>query len=488
MEPVFPFDLQLDRPGPGTTITHELRSRLRAAIVDGRLPAGTALPSTRQAAQALGIARNTVVAAYDLLVAEGWLLPRRAARPVVAALSAPRAAAQARPLQPGRERADARINPVWHTQHLQPPISPELPEFCFRLGVPDHRHFPHALWRRLSARSLRQWSRAPFSYPPSSGLRPLREAIAGHVAFARAVVCESRNVLVTSGSGQAFDLLARLLVMPGRTLVAVEEPGYPPVRAAFAAAGAELVHVPVDDEGICVDRLPDKVRVICVTPSHQCPTGVAMSMRRRAALLDFARARGAVIVEDDYDGEFRFGGRPLDALQTLDRDELVFYVGTFSKSLFPALRKGFIVCPAWARASLAYAKHSCDSHGDAIAQAVLADFIAEGHLARHVRHMQRIYAERRTVLLEGLKRELGGWLTPIPAEAGMHLAARINRPRQAARVIAAARLCTPGAQPIADYAALPVTQPALSFGYGVIDGAAIPPALARLRRMLEDGS
>jgi GntR family transcriptional regulator/MocR family aminotransferase len=270
--------------------------------------------------------------------------------------------------------------------------------------------------------------------------------------------------------------------------VAIEDPGYPPLRAPLHAAGAQLVPVPVDDEGLCVDALPSDVRVVCVTPSHQSPTGVALSLRRRAALLEFAQRHDAVIVEDDYDGEFRFGGRPLDALQTLDRDGRVLYVGTFSKSLFPALRKGFVVSPAWARDALVAAKHCVDAHSDAVTQAVLAGFIHDGRLARHVRRMRTVYAQRRQALLEGLVGELGPWLAPIPSEAGLHLAARVRDPGDAPRVIDAMRRHAPGAQPVDDYAFAPMDAPAVVFGYGVIDADAIGPALAAMRRTLRRGT
>jgi len=298
------------------------------------------------------------------------------------------------------------------------------------------------------------------------------------------VACSADDVIVTSGAQQAFDLIARLLVTPGQTKVAVEEPGYPPVRAAFAAAGAQLVPLPVDDEGLCVERLPEDVRIISVTPSHQSPTGVAMSLRRRAALLDFARRHRAVIVEDDYDGEFRFGGRPLDALQTLDRDAQVFYVGTFSKSMFPSLRKGFVVAPAWARSGLVTVKHCVDSHCDGITQAALAAFIRDGHLARHVRHMRPIYAARREALLDGLQRGLGEWLQPIPSEAGLHLAARLRDPARASKLMPVVLRAAAGAEATADYAMTRDVEPAVTFGYGVIDAADISAALAGLRRSL----
>ena len=480
MEPVLPFALDLPGPGQGQRM-HALHRQLRAAILDGRLPAGSSLPASRALARALGVARNTVVAAYDLLIAEGYALPRPGAKAVVADLAARRRLDPVRRPRPD----DARLSPHWRNAPFLGPTAPaDLPPRSFRVGVPEHLHFPHEAWRRLSAQSLRAWSKTGFGYPPTEGIAELREAIARHVAFARAVVGNQDDVVVTSGAQQAFDLLARLLVTPGPTRVAVEEPGYPPLRAAFAAAGAQLVPVPVDDEGLCVERLPDDVRIVSVTPSHQSPTGVALSLHRRSALLDFARARDAVVVEDDYDGEFRFGARPLDALQTLDRDARVFYVGTFSKSLFPALRTGFVVAPAWARDALIAVKQCSDAHCNAIAQSTLAAFIRDGHLARHVRRMQPLYAARRRALLTGLHRDLGQWLQPIPSEAGLHLAARIRQPQQAAEIIAAARRHLPGVQSIAEYSSEPPERPALSFGYGVIDAETVPAALIRLRDAL----
>jgi len=478
MEPVFPFDVETAQPAPGGLVRH-LHRQLRDAILDGRLASGAHLPATRRVAEGLGVGRNTMVAAYDLLVAEGYVHSHGGTRAIVADIA--RRGGASRTVVAGR---DPRVNPLWTTPLLQPESPRVLPERCFRLGVPDHRLFPHAVWRQLSARALRQSSKTPFGYPPSVGLPELRTAIAAHVAFARAVACDADDVVVTSGAQQAFDLLARVLVVPGQTCVAIENPGYPPLRAPFHAAGARLVPVPVDDEGLCVEALPPDVRVVCVTPSHQSPTGVALSMRRRAALLEFARRHDAVLIEDDYDGEFRYGGRPLDALQTLDRDERVFYVGTFSKSLFPALRKGFVVTPAWARDALVAAKHCADAHSDATAQLTLATFIRDGHLARHVRRLRPVYAARRDALLQGLATELHEWLEPIPSEAGLHLAARVRDPADATRVVDAMRRHAAGAQPIADYAFAAVA-PALVFGYGVIDEEAIGPALVAMRRTLK---
>lgn len=479
MEPVFPFDLDLSRRATAT-LAGALHQQLRAAILDGRLAAGTVLPSTRRAAAALGVARNTVVTAFDLLVAEGYVLPRTAARAVVADVATRRLAHAAR-----GTAVPGKIPRRW----LQPALARErpraLPTRSFRLGMPESRGFPHDAWRRLSARALREFARSPFRYPPADGLPALREAIAGHAAFSRAVACSAGDVLVTSGAQQAHHLLAQLLVTPGRTRVAVEDPGYPPTRAAFIAAGAQLVPVPVDDEGLRVDLLPGDVGIVCVTPSHQSPTGAAMSMPRRRALLEFADRSGAVVVEDDYDGEFRFGGRPLDALQTLDGEGRVFYVGTFSKSLFPSIRKGFVVAPAWARDGLLDVKQVADPHGDMVAQATLAAFIHDGHLARHVRRMHPVYATRRLALLDGLE-AMTAWFEPIPSEAGLHLAARIRDADRAPRVAALVQRHAPGAVDIGCFASLERV-PALAFGYGTIDAEEITASLQALAHALAHG-
>jgi GntR family transcriptional regulator/MocR family aminotransferase len=304
------------------------------------------------------------------------------------------------------------------------------------------------------------------------------------VAFVRAVVCEPDDLIITSGAQQAFDLLARLLVTPGQTRVAVENPGYPPLRAAFIAAGARLVPVPVDGEGLQVDRLPADTKVICVTPSHQSPTGAVMSSARRAALLARARALDAVVIEDDYDGEFLYDAHPQDALQTLDRDGRVFYVGTFSKSLFPTLRKGFVVTPDWAREALIDVKRSTDSHTDAVLQATLAAFIAEGHLARHVQKMRALYKARRSRLLAFLRAELGSKLKPIESSYGMHITALSSKPLDFGPI--AALLARENVR-IHDLERYYVGKPAatgLIFGYGTAEPADLDRGLSLLRAAL----
>lgn len=477
MQHPFEFPLQLPSSGSRQRLA-ALHAQLHAAILDGRLQPGLRLPATRELAQALKISRNTVVAAYELLLSEGYVVARRGAGNYVADLLGRRGQRRASPPPPGGDR---RLTPYWRAARLPAPMQLGACTHDFRVGVPDNRQFPFELWRRLSARALRGLSKAPPLYGQATGRPALREAIARHVSFARAVACDPDDVVVTSGAQQAFDLLARVLVTPGRTVVAVEDPGYPPLRAAFAAAGARVVPVAVDAEGLVVEKIPAEARVVYVTPSHQFPLGVPMSPSRRAALLAFAAARQAVVVEDDYDGEFRYGGRPLDALQTLDRDGLVCYVGTFSKCLFPALRLGYVVAPPWLLPALAAAKAMTDWHCDLPAQDTLAAFITEGHLARHVRRMRKEYAERRATLLEALScHGIEAW----PSDAGLHLSARLPHRVRSATLVEQAAAQGIHLEGLDGYTHGRVAMQGLVLGFGMIEAARIGEALRRVARLL----
>jgi GntR family transcriptional regulator / MocR family aminotransferase len=472
--------MELPRPG-SRALLRTVHAQLRAAVVDGRLQAGIRLPSTRALAAAYGVSRNTAVAAYDLLLSEGYLSTRRGSGTFVAKnLPLP----PRRRATPARVATDRRLSPHWRGCSLPGAgnASP-LMRYAFQIGVPDPHDFPFDVWRRLSGRVLRRARTAPLAKPDPQGRLGLRRAIAQHVSFARAVACGPDDILVTAGAQQAFDLLARVLVTPGRTMVALEDPGYPPLRAAFGAAGARIAAVPVDAEGLIVDRVPRPARVVCVTPSHQFPLGTVMSAGRRTAVLELARANGAVVIEDDYDGEYRFVERPLDALQTLDRRESVFYVGTFSKILLPDLRLGYIVAPGWALAALIAAKQIVDGQCNTLAQDSLADLIAEGHLARHVRRMQRLYRQRRETLLAGLRSDFARWLEPVPSVAGLHVAAVLKGPITEATVVARARHLGVGVEGLHGYYAGRAPTPGLLLGYGAIRERSIPEGLALLRRV-----
>ena len=426
---LFEIELDLQACGPRGT-ARALHEQLRAAILDGRLLPGVKLPPSRRSGAYFGVSRNTVNEVYSRLLSEGLVEASPGSGTYVShhpPLADPAARPHAEP-PPG-----APLNPFWRRDSVRAaqefwrlsPAASGAGTIEFRPGVIDTKLFPFDLFRQLVARQLRRLEGAG-NYEVPLGRRgrfALRAAIATHIALTRAVLCQPDDVLVTAGAQQAFDLLARTLVTPGETVVAVEDPCYPPMRIAFAAAGAQIVPVPVDEEGMMVDAIPPEARIICVCPSHQFPLGVTLSKRRRLALEQEARRRGAVIIEDDYDGEFRYGGAALQALHRPETADLVFYVGTFSKCMFPALRLGFIVAPDWAQPTLTLVKSSLDWHCPTTLQDGLADFIAGGHLARHIRKMRQIYDERRLLLLERLERDFAPWLKALPSDYGIHVAA-----------------------------------------------------------------
>jgi GntR family transcriptional regulator / MocR family aminotransferase len=480
-----PFEFPLNLPERGSRRRMAaLHGQLRAAILDGRLKSGLRLPATRELAEALEVSRNTVVAAYDLLLGEGYIEARRGAGNFVANLAMRR---HDRRSQAEASTPDSRIASYWRAlagSSMRTPMQAGGFAYDFRLGIPDSRAFPYDIWRRLSARALRHLSRAPPRYELAQGRLALRHAIAQHISFARAVSCDAEDVIVTNGAQQAFDLLARVLVTPGHTVAAVEDPGYPPLREVFLAAGARVVGVPVDEEGLIVDRLPHDTNVIYVTPSHQFPLGVVMSPRRRVELLEFARTHNTLVIEDDYDSEFRYSGRPLDALQTLDRDDTVCYVGTFSKCLFPSLRLGYAVVPPWLRSAFIRAKRHADLHGDVLAQETLAAFIAEGHLVRHVRHMRKVYAARRDALLNALHRYGEGRLPVWASDAGLHLAAKLQTPVDVAPLLARVEASGIHLESLKAYAMDDGVADGLAFGLGMVDEAQINEAIRKLVKLL----
>jgi GntR family transcriptional regulator / MocR family aminotransferase len=494
--PLFEVELNLAAKGSRES-ARTLYRELKAAILDGRLLVGAQLPPARKSEAYFGVSRNTAVEVYDRLVNEGHVLTRRGSGTFVAEriqtpASYPEAQAKS---VPGR-----RLNPFWLDPDVTAAIGfwrdrPEhsLPtrrgrDVDFRPALVDPRLFPFDVFRRVSARQLRGLERKPASYKSPQGNQGnfhLREAITKHIALTRAVICRPDDVLVTSGAQQAFDLLARALVTRDATVVAIEDPGYPPMRVAFAAAGAKVVPVGVDQEGLMVEQLPRDVGVICVCPSHQFPLGMTMSARRRKALVEFARNNGAVIIEDDYDGEFRFDASPLQALRTTRDAEIVFYVGTFSKCMLSALRIGYIVVPSWAVQTLVAAKNCLDWHCSTPVQGGVAEFIARGHLARHVRRMRHIYQQRRQLLLNFLCVELAEWLDPIPSSYGMHVAAEARVPLDLERVTEVLLRHNVKMHTFSRYFVGPQTRVGLIFGYGAADLSEMKQGLSALRKVLQ---
>jgi GntR family transcriptional regulator/MocR family aminotransferase len=484
MEPLLPLSIELPEREM-RTLLRAFHSQLRAAILDGRLKPGLRLPSTRALATAYHVARNTAVAAYTMLLSEGYVETRRGSGTrVVRTLPKP----PKNRVIPDRDTPDRRVTAFWRGRSLRPAKADSGPAcLSFQLGVPDASRFPVDVWRRLSNRVLRSIRTPAMPATDPQGRLALRQAIAQHVSFTRAVSCGPEDIVVTAGAQQAFELLARVLVTQRRTTVAMEDPGYGPIRASFEAVGARIAPIPIDHKGLQVDRLPSLARIVCVTPSHQFPLGCVMSVQRRAGLLDFAQAHGAVVIEDDYDGEFRFGDRPLDALQTLDRTESVFYVGTFSKSLHPALRLGYIVAPPWARPTLAAAQMLSGGPCSVLIQDTVAALIRDGHLARHVRKMQQIYGRRRQTLLKILRQDFGRWLDPVPSAAGLHISTFLTKPIDDRVVVARALRCGVGIAALSDFAVRHTIR-GVVFGYGAIEEPDIVEGLARLRRSWSSGN
>jgi GntR family transcriptional regulator/MocR family aminotransferase len=404
--------LQLDA-GAAEPLYRQIYLRFRGAIADGLLQPGDRIPAARALALELGLARGTVESAYALLAAEGYVEARGQAGTVVTpalAHHAPTAPASHTAPDHGALRATA---------------SSTLP---FQMGIPALDAFPRKLWARLAARAARATTPEDLIYPPWAGLPELRVAIATYLQLARGIHCAPSQVFITSGYRNSMELIARALLQPGDQ-VWVEDPGYPPTSALLAAAGMRPAPVPVDAEGLMVGHgiaSAPRAKAAVVTPAHQMPLCVSLSLPRRLALLDWAARCGAWIVEDDYDGEFRYVSRPLPALQSLDHAGRVLYSGTFSKVLFPSLRLAYLVVPPAQVTRFEEISRTFAASGPLLTQRIVTDFINEGHFARHIQRMRRLYAERRQFAADGLSAALAPQMRVEPQPGGMHLVLRMK--------------------------------------------------------------
>ena len=481
-------------PAPNVPIYQALYTHLRAAILSGELQGGIKLPSTRALAEELNVSRNTVLNAYRQLLAEGYLEGKEGSGTFVAQIlpeqllvasfpdSRPRKVAQPSPgtsPQPVfSERAKAQIA-------VSQPASDGKRPRPFTPEGPALDAFPYQLWSRLVVRQVRHMPVNLYVYQDSAGYRPLREAIAAHVAVSRQVHCAPEQVMIVPGSQGALDLAARLLINPG-DLVWMEDPGYPGARGAFLGAGARIVPVPVDQEGLVVDigieRAPG-ARLVYLTPSHQFPLGITMSLSRRLALLDWAKRANAYLLEDDYDSEFRFGTRPLATLQGLaarDADRVI-YMGTFSKVLFPALRIGYMVLPPALVDPFLKVRRLIDIHSPMLDQAVLADFLMEGHFTRHLRRMRTLYAERRNALLEAAC-ELP--LQIDSPQAGIHCVGWLPEGKDDQMLAKKAADYDLNLTPISNFSIEPLARKGFLLGYGGYTVHEIKSGIRRLEKLL----
>ena len=410
-------------PRPGPLLRQQVYEQLRSAIEHGRLPAGTRLPPSREHAASLGVSRNTVLWAVQRLQAEGYVEARVGDGTYVSEAAG---AAPAQGLVAPPRGLSRRGQLIAETAARWRP--PYVAARAFRIGAPEVETFPFALWDRLARQAHPRQRSARAQYLDPAGDPDLRQAIALWLWASRGIRCDAAQVVVCSGSQQGIDLIARLLLDAGDEVL-VEDPGYPGIRASLLGHGALARPVALDAQGLQIDdgaaHWPGACMAV-VTPTHQFPTGVCMNLARRQALLQWARTHDAWVVEDDYDGEFQYGkhdgkGQRVPALCSLPGSERVLYVGTFSKTLHPGLRLGFVVVPPALVEAFAMARAITDRHAPGDAQAVLARFIAEGHLLRHLRHMRELYQQRQQVLIDALADASSGAMPLAPSDRGMHL-------------------------------------------------------------------
>ena len=482
-----PIALDFSRKIP---MYRQLYEWFRRAILTGQLRPGQRVPSTRALAAELKVSRIPVTSAFEQLHAEGYFetfagsgtcvagsIPDEALKPAPGKvtgkiLDASRLATNKALRKVSRRVALMRLPPQTWSNKLVP----------FRVSLPALEKFPVRVWNQLLNRHARKSTRQLMAYGDAEGYAPLREAIAEYLGAARALRCEPSQILVTTGSQQGLQLSAQVL-LDANEQVWVEEPGYPGARQALMMVGARLVPVPVDHEGLDVAegiRLARTARAAYITPSHQYPLGVTMTATRRMLLLQWAMRSGAWIIEDDYDSEYRLGGRPIASLQGLDTDARVIYVGTFSKVMFPALRLGYMVVPKDLVDAFSTVRDATDQFSSTLYQAVMADFIREGHFARHIRRMRVLYIERRTALVEAIQKQMGHQLEVIGAEAGMHLVALL--PPGVSDVAISRRAAEMGisAMPLSSCYAKSPLRGGLILGYGGADERQIRDGIRKL--------
>lgn len=462
-----------------TDLAGEIYRQLRGAILSRRLKPGEMLPATRELASRLSVARTTVSVAYDRLTAEGFAVSKVGSGTYVAdglATQIVGARLDSSVLRPRSNWEAVRIpSELWR-----------IAKYDFRAGIPDTSLFPFKTWRRFLSHEFRP-DTDTMLYGDPAGHKGLREAIVRHVAISRGIRANAEDVIVTSGTQQAIDLIARVLLGPG-DCVCVEDPGYGTPRRLLAALGLSVRGIPVDSHGMVVEAIPREARLIYVSPSHQFPLGMSMSAPRRAALLAWASDTGGALIEDDYDSEFRFGGRPIEPLHTLDRDGRVIYVGSFSKTMFPGMRLGFVIAPPSLRLAIRSAKYLADWNSPPAMQAAMARFIETGYFARYLRRMRKVYEQRHRSLVEGIKRSFTDELEVVPSSVGLHVAAlaTTSSVERIERIVQCASQRGFECAPLSLYAVAETQLAGLLLGYGAIEADRIEEGLVVLRDVFDE--
>ena len=479
--------LSLRLPLPGTPLYRWFYEELRAAILQGQLKPGARLPATRDLAEQYRLSRATVVAAFEQLKSEGYVEGKVGAGTYVSQVLPDEL------LQVGRisrERTAHVRRVAWsaYARRLKPfPGGEPRTTRAFRANQAALDAFPTSLWAQVAARRLRRVSTRLLAGGEALGYRPLRQAVAEYLNTSRGVKCSTEQVMIVSGVQEALERAAHLLLDPGDP-VWVEEPGYPGAAIVFRAAGARIFPVPVDSEGLdpeLGERKWGRAKLIYVTPAHQFPLGVTMSLRRRLPLLEWARRSRTLIFEDDYDSEYRYSGRPIPALQGLDRAGSVVFAGSFNEVLFPALRLAYLIVPSGMVDRFAAAQSVSMRHAPLIDQAVLCDFITEGHFARHIRRMRELYAERLSVFLDGARQRLPGLLEIPDVEAGLQTVGWLQSGISAQRAAAAAAKYDVEVVPLGSYALRRLSREGLILGFAAVDTRELRRGVEQLGRALE---
>jgi GntR family transcriptional regulator/MocR family aminotransferase len=467
----------------GGPLFRQVYHNLRTAILSGGLRSGDRLPSTRDLAEQLGTSRTVVLLAYDQLLAEGFAVGRRGSGTYASTgAGAVRAVAAAPPVKLRLTRFGSAAAAAWSRVNIPPPRTGLLP-YDFVYGRSDLEAFPFGMWRRLLLRSARRTPTAQLDYGPAAGSVALREAICSHLRRSRAVSSDPSQVLIVNGSQQALNLISRVLIEPGDS-VAIEDPGYQGTREVLDASGARLRPVPVDRDGLDPTKLPARARMAFVTPSHQFPTGAILPLARRVALLDWAKRTRAAIVEDDYDGEFRYAGQPLESLQGLDGGARVIYLGTFSRTVFAALRIGYIVAPKSLAQALTSAKWLSDRHTATLEQETLAEFIGCGMYERYLRRVRHRNARRREALLEAMRKYLGDRIEVSGDGAGAHVVLWLSERVAEQALITGAAARGVGVYPVSPYFLKPPARSGLMLGYSRLRETEIREGIRRLSEVL----
>jgi GntR family transcriptional regulator / MocR family aminotransferase len=469
--------------GSHEPLYRQVYGRLRQAILTGSFRSGDRLPSTRELAEQLGISRTVVVLAYEQLLAEGFVVGRGGSGTYVAeGLTRTLKGEVAKSAQLRLSRFGLSAAQIALECGLPGGRLPAV-RYDFAYGHSDVDCFPFEMWRRLLLRCARKASLRELDYAPAAGSATLREAICTHLQRSRAVACDASQVIIVNGSQQALDLVARVLVERGDR-VGIEDPGYQGTRDILQAAGARLHPVPVDREGLNPAGLPGSLRVVFVTPSHQFPTGAILPLVRRQMLLQWAARKNAVIVEDDYDGEFRYEGQQLESLQGLDTEGRVIYVGTFSRTVFSALRIGYLVVPKPLLHAFTAAKWLCDRHTATLEQETLAAFITSGLYERHLRRVRRRNAAARRVLLEAIRKYLSDRIEVTGEGAGAHIVLWLNGRVGEAEVINAAATQGVRVYGISGYFMQTPARTGIILGYARLSEPDIREGIRRLAKVL----